>query len=262
MSAGPAAAAWTAAFRDGDSPERQRFLEAHLDLVRYTALRLAGRLPACVEVDDLLHDGIVGLLDATAKFDPRHGVRFRTYAESRVRGAILDGLRQKDWRPRSVRRHQRDVDAALGQASSRRGGAASEEQIAACLGVDVDKYRALLQDSRSGPLLSLEDLPAGGGDALPAGSPGPDGRLERQDLIRALAEELTALPERERQILELYYQGGLQMKEIGAVLGVTESRICQLHAQATARLRVALSARLHAPPLAAAGAATPGRIKP
>jgi RNA polymerase sigma factor for flagellar operon FliA len=262
MTAGQALPSWTAAFREGDSPERRRFLEAHLELVRYTALRLAARLPACVEVDDLVHDGVVGLLDAASKFDPRHGVRFKTYAEARVRGAILDGLRHKDWRPRSVRRNQRDLDAALGRAGCLRGAAPTEEQIAACLGVDLEKYRALLQDSRSGPLLSLDDLPPGGEGALRAESPAPDGRLERRDVIQALAEELKHLPERERQILELYYHEGLQMKEIGGVLGVTESRVCQLHAQATARLRVALSARLHAPPLAGAGAFTRGRTQP
>lgn len=244
---------WNEAFRRGDSPARRRFLESHLGLVRYTALRIAARLPAHVDVDDLVHDGIVGLLDATEKFDPVHGARFRTYAESRVRGAILDGLRDKDWRPRSVRRQQRDLDAALGRASASHGGPASEEEIAAALGVDLQKYHVLLQHTRCGALLSLDDLPAGVEPPLAADALPPDRQFERQELIEALANELSQLPQRERQIIELYYHEGLHMKEIGAAMGVTESRICQLHTQATSRLRVALSARLHAAPVGAAG---------
>lgn len=245
--------AWTETVRSGDSPERQRFLESHLDLVRYTALRIASRLPACVEVDDLVHDGIVGLLDAAEKFDPEHNVRFRTYAESRVRGAILDGLRRKDWRPRSVRRNQRDLDSAMSKVSTSHGAAATEEQIAAALGIDLEKYHALLADTCSGPLLSLDELPPGTEAQVAVEPSSPDEQLERAELIEALAGELAELPERERQILELYYHEGLHMKEIGTVLGVTESRICQLHAQATSRLRTALSARLHAVPVGCAG---------
>jgi RNA polymerase sigma factor FliA len=238
---------WTAAVRSGDSAERQRFLESHLALVRYTALRIAARLPTCVEVDDLVHDGIVGLLDAAEKFDPAHGVRFRTYAESRVRGAILDGLRHKDWRPRSVRQKKRDLDAAVGRIAGSRQSPATEEEIAAALGLELAQYHAVLQETCAGPLLSLDDLPAGSEPPLSGDLDAPDGPIERHELIEALAHEIGELPERERQVLELYYHEELHMKEIGAVLGVTESRICQLHAQATSRLRAALTARLHAP---------------
>jgi RNA polymerase sigma factor for flagellar operon FliA len=237
---------WTEQVR-GDAQHRAEFLESHVDLVRYLALRMSSRLPASVELDDLVHDGILGLLDAVEKYDPGRGVRFRTYAEARVRGAILDGLRQKDWRPRSVRLLKRNLDSVVGELAASRQRAATEEEIADALGLDVDAYRAVLRNASVGPLLSLDDLPPG---LMPAADRGdrPDQRLDRDDLIRALAEEITALPARERRVIELYYKEELNMKEVGAVLGITESRVCQLHSQAASRLRVALRARLHAIP--------------
>jgi RNA polymerase sigma factor for flagellar operon FliA len=241
---------WFEAAREGDSAERRLFLESHVDLVRYTALRIASRLPASVEIEDLVHDGVVGLLDAAAKYDPSRGVRFRTYAESRVRGAILDGLRHRDWRPRSVRRGQREMDEAVGRLASAKGRAAGEEEIASAMGLDLETYRGLLQDVSAGPILSLEELPAGFDGVAAAESETQGDALERRDLLKALAEELGRLPERERRVMELYYHEELNMKEVGAVLGITESRVCQLHAQAASRLRVALKARLSTAPSA------------
>lgn len=246
--------AWSETVRSSNSRERERFVEAHLEIVRYLALRIASRLPASVEVDDLVHDGIVGLLDAVNKFDPKRNVRFRTYAESRVRGAILDGLRHRDWRPRSIRRGQRELDEAVIQLSTRHGRAATDEEIASEMGLDMETFRALLKDLSSGPLLSLEDLAPGTDPTVAVEASHPHGRLEKQQLVAALAEELVRLPERERRVMELYYHEGLNMKEVGAVLGVTESRVCQVHAQAAARLRGALEVRLHARPVLAVGA--------
>ncbi|MCP3980613.1 MAG: FliA/WhiG family RNA polymerase sigma factor [bacterium] len=239
--------AWDEAVRVPDSAERQRFLESHIDLVRYLATRTAARLPSSVELHDLIHDGIVGLIEAMDKFSVERGVLFRTYAETRIRGAMLDGLRRKDWRPRSVRHMQRNLDAALTQLASGRTRAATEEEIAETMGLEVENYRSLLSDLRSGPLLSLEGL-QGSHDPAVGEEDEPHARLEKNDLIRALGEEIAGLPERERRVLELYYHEGLNMKEVGAVLGVTESRVCQLHSQAAGRLRVALEARLHVPP--------------
>lgn len=246
---------WSEAARDGDSPERRLFLESHVDLVRYAALRIASRLPASVELEDLVNDGVVGLLDAAAKYDPSRGVRFRTYAEARVRGAILDALRQRDWRPRSVRRGRREMDEAVGRLAGASGRPAGEEEIASAMGLDLETYRSLLQDVSAGPILSLEDLPDGFDSPAASESELPSRELERRDLLRALAEEIVRLPERERRVMELYYHDELNMKEVGAVLGITESRVCQLHAQAASRLRVALEARLSAAPPARAGAA-------
>ncbi len=248
---------WSDAIREGNAGERSRFIESHLDLVRYLALRIAARLPASIELDELVHEGILGLLDAVEKFDPARGVLFRTYAEARVRGAILDSLRQKDWRPRSVRAMQRDLDQAVGTLSTINGRPATEEEIATALGLGLKAYRQMLRNLRVGPFLSLEDLAPGADPAVVDERHLPDGPLERRELIEALGQAIGELPERERRVLELYYHEGLNMKEVGVVLGVTESRVCQLHSQAASRLRVMLHARLHvapaSPPRKAAG---------
>lgn len=237
--------AWSEQVREADSQSRETFIESHLDLVRYLALRIASRLPNGIELNDLVHDGIVGLLDATEKYDPGRSVRFRTYAESRIRGAILDGLRQKDWRPRSVRAVQRQLDETVSALSTAHQRPATEEEIAEALGVDIEAYRSMLRDASVGPMLSLEELPFGGDPSIADDELRPDRPLEHRDLLRAMAEEIEHLPDRERKILALYYHDGLNMKEIGAVLGITESRVCQLHGQAASRLRVALRQRLH-----------------
>jgi RNA polymerase sigma factor for flagellar operon FliA len=235
--------AWSAAVRS-DGELRARFLESHVDLVRYLALRMASRLPSHVEVDDLVHDGIVGLLDAVDRYDPERGVQFRTFAEPRIRGAILDGLRGRDWMPRSVRQGRRELDSAL-QRLSTASGPASEDDVAREMGLELADYRTLLLDLNVGSILSIEELPQRH-DAASAAGDAPDAPFERAERMRVLVDAITALPIKERRVLELYYGEELNMKEVGAVLGVTESRVCQLHAQAAGRLRVALAARLHA----------------
>jgi RNA polymerase sigma factor for flagellar operon FliA len=245
--------AWSEAVREASGPERAQFLESHLDLVRHVALRISARLPASVELDDLVHDGVVGLLDAAERFDPFRSVRFRTYAESRIRGAILDGLRAKDWRPRSVRHLKRSLDAAIGELAATHGRAASEEEIARAMGVGLEEYRALLADLSAGALLSIDDLPPATDPVSTDGTERPDRVLEHADLVESLGEEIARLPERERNVLALYYHEGLNMKEVGAVLGITESRVCQLHSQAASRLRAALATRLHAAPVGVRG---------
>jgi RNA polymerase sigma factor for flagellar operon FliA len=231
-----------------ESTERERFLESHIDLVKFLALRIAARLPANVELSDLVNDGVIGLLDATEKYDPARGVRFRTYAESRVRGAILDGLRRKDWRPRSVRLMQRQLDETLVELSTRLQRPSDEEEVATAMRLDLRTYRSLLRDVNTGPLLSLDDLPEDSDPTVSTRGHLPDEPLVQRDLLEALADEILRLPERERRILGLYYHEALNMKEVGAVLGVTESRVCQLHSQATARLRSGLTVRLRAEP--------------
>lgn len=246
MTSKPQETTWSRDVRELDSPVRARFIEAHLDLVRYLALRIISRVPSSVEIDDLVNEGIVGLLDAIDKFDPARKVRFRTYAEARVRGAMLDSLRQKDWRPRSVRVMQRDMDRTVGKLNSVHGRPATEEEIADAMGLPMEAFRQLLQNLQYGPMFSLEDLPANVRPTLASTDQQPDEPLARKELIDALAEEIRRLPERERRVVELYYHEGLNMKEVGAVLGVTESRVCQLNSQAAARLRAALESRLHA----------------
>ena len=237
---------WHDEVRVAESSTRSRFLESHLGLVRYLALRLASRLPASVELEDLVHDGIVGLIDAVDRFEPARGVAFRTYAMSRVRGAILDGLRKRDWRPRAVRRGQRELEEVVGQLACARGGPAAEEEIASAMGLGVEEYRAFLQGLSGGPLLSLEDLAPGMDPMETEDSRLPARGLERTEVTEVLTRAVQDLPDRERRVMELYYYEELNMKEVGAVLGVTESRVCQLHAQAAARLRSELRAQLHA----------------
>lgn len=240
---------WSEAVRDANAPERQRFLESYLNVVRAVAQHIASRLPSSVETDDLIHDGILGLLDATEKYDPARGTRFSTYAETRIRGAILDGLRQKDWRPRSVRRGRRELDETVTHLSTVYGRPATEEEIATSMGLSIEAYRELLLDASAGPLISLEELPPGADPSVTAEGSLPHGAFERRQMIELLGEQILLLPERERKVMELYYHEGLNMKEVGAVLGVTESRVCQLHSQAATRLRGALLARLHAAPV-------------
>lgn len=245
---------WTEAVRDRDSDARARFIESHLDLVKYLALRISARLPAGIDIDDLLHDGILGLLDAVDKFSPSKRVLFRTYAESRIRGSILDGLRQKDWLPRSVRSLRRKLQTALAELSQGTQRSPSEEELAAALNLEPAAFQSAMCDLNIGPLLSLDELTDASG-LTPATADSPAAPLERSDLLQALSEEITRLPERERRVLELYYHEELNMKEVGAVLGVTESRVCQLHAQAASRLRTSLGDRLHAQPVVAAALA-------
>ncbi|MCP3979353.1 MAG: FliA/WhiG family RNA polymerase sigma factor [bacterium] len=250
---------WSESVRVEGSKEHQRFLESHVDLVRYVAFRIVARLPASVELDDLVHDGILGLLDAVGKFDPDRGVRFRTYAERRVRGAILDGLRLGDWQPRTVRRGRRDLDDAMSRLSAKHGRPAEEEEVAEALGLEISKLRKVVRDSSLGSLLPLDQLADGAEPEVTGDIGQPHAALETKELLESLVEGLARLPARERQVLELYYHEELNMKEIGVVLGVTESRVCQLHGQAASRLRAELRARLSAPACAGASSPATGR---
>lgn len=236
--------AWTEDVRKNGTQARDRFLEAHLTVVRYAALRISGRLPASVDLDDLIHDGVLGLMDAVERFDPSRGIAFRSYADSRIQGAILDGLRRKDWRPRSVRSNQRCMDEAMSSLASAQNRPPTEDEVAKRMGVDLAAYRSMLIAVRGGPLLSLDELESSE-TVLGDETMRPDLDVEHQDLLQALSLEIQQLPERERYILDLYYRQELNLKEIGAILGVTESRVCQLHSQAASRLRVALRRRLH-----------------
>jgi RNA polymerase sigma factor for flagellar operon FliA len=240
---------WTDAVRQADSEIRARFLESHVELVKYLALRVSTRLPSHVEIDDLAHDGFLGLIEAVERFDPMRGVQFKTYAETRIRGAILDGLRKRDWKPRSLRQMKRKLEAALSELASIHQRAATEDEIAGRMKLGIDEYRALLTELSTCTQLSLEELTDGGEDAAGDEHQLPNLPFERAEMIQVLGEQIDRLPERERLILELYYFKGLTMKETGAVLGVTESRVCQLHSQAAARLRVALRRRLRAVPV-------------
>lgn len=246
----PAAGLEEAALSAKNTPATvsEETLREHLPMVRFLALRIRERLPQQVEMEDLISAGIVGLMDALQKFDSTKKVQFRTYAQFRVRGAMLDSLRALDWGPRDLRRKGRAVEEAIRSLSTRLGKAPTESEVAKEMGLDLNAYQQLLGELSGLELGSLNVMPAddAGVEALaliPAG-PEDDPFLQCQDneMRRLLAEAIAELPERERMVLTLYYYEELTMREVGATMGVVESRVSQLHSAAMARLRVALGA--------------------
>ena len=222
--------------------KQTNLLDEYLPLVRRQALSMQVRLPASVELDDLIQAGTVGLLEAVGRFDASQGASFATFASQRIRGAMLDELRSRDWLPRSVRRNARMVDEAVRRLEQQLGRAAEENEIATELGMELEEYRQLLSDTNSGNLLPFEMLLEEGAE------PGVEDTSHDTPLQQFLAGEkrdqlvagIEALPEREKLLMALYYQEELNLKEIGVVLGVTESRVSQLHSQAVSRLRARL----------------------
>jgi RNA polymerase sigma factor FliA len=231
-------------YQQGAGHQREALIESHLPQVRFLAERLAAKLPPSVELNDLIGAGVLGLLDAVDKFDPSKGVKFKTYAETRVRGAILDSLRDLDWAPRSVRRRAREVEAAYQQVEQRRGHA-TEEDVASVLGISIGEFQRLLQDLRGLTITGLDvyDEDNELKQQVPADpAPTPLASYETTELRELLSRSIDRLSERARQVLALYYVEELTMKEIGAVLKITESRVSQIHTQAVISLRASLSA--------------------
>lgn len=211
-------------------------------LVARLARQLIAKLPASVELDDIVQAGMIGLMDAATRYEANHGAQFETFATQRVRGAMLDELRSNDWLPRSVRKNQRAIDGAIQILEQRLGRAPLESEIAMHLGMPLAQYRSMLGDVRSGVVVSYDDLMDGDSDAGAFGCASgqgsdPSGSLEDKRFRESLAGAIGELPVREQQLMGLYYEQELNFREIAAVLGVTESRVCQLHTQAVARLR-------------------------
>ena len=215
----------------------------NVDLVKRIAQHLAARLPASVELDDLLQSGMVGLLEAAGNFDPSKGASFETYAGIRIRGAMLDDIRRQDWTPRSVHHKYRQVTEAIAAIERETGRAAESTEIAERLGIAIDEYHKILTDSAGSRLFSLEetlDEPTAARQPPASEEARPEDELERLQFGERLADAIGKLPEREQLVLSLYYERELNLKEIGAVLGVTESRVCQIHGQALLRLRAGM----------------------
>jgi RNA polymerase sigma factor FliA len=226
--------------------EQERVLLEHLPIVRFLARRIHERLPQHVEIEDLVSAGVVGLMDAFAKFDPGKKVQFRSYAQFRIRGAILDSLRTLDWSPRELRRKGRAVEEAIRVLTARTGRAPAEPEIAAEMGLSLDDYQQLLGDLKGLEIgtLHLERNEDSGEEELAyvPGRPDEDPlfRCLKGELEDRLAEAIARLPDRERLVMTLYYYEEMTMREIGLALGVVESRVSQVHASAVVHLRSAL----------------------
>lgn len=222
--------------------DKGMLVERYAPLVKRIAYHLMARLPANVHVDDVIQNGMMGLLDAINRFEDGMGAQFETYAVQRVRGAMLDGLREDDWVPRSLRREMRRVERAIGVLEQRLGRGPSEPELAGELDMELSDYQKLLLDARGHQLVYFEDFTDGAGDDffehhISEHAESPLDLLEDADLRTILIAAIEALPEREQLVMSLYYDEELNLREIGEVLGVSESRVCQLHSQAVARVR-------------------------
>jgi RNA polymerase sigma factor for flagellar operon FliA len=218
--------------------EADALVTRHAELVKRIAYHLAGRLPPSVDVADLIQAGMLGLLEAASNYAANRGASFETYAGIRIRGAMIDALRKLDWAPRSVHRKARAVAAAVREVERETGRDARDGEIAVRMGVSLEEYHSIVQDAACCRIASLDDATAAS-EAADSSDPFRD--VADDGFRSALAQAIDVLPEREKLVMSLYYSDGLNLKEIGAVLKVTESRVCQLHGQALVRLKARLS---------------------
>ncbi len=229
--------------------DRELLITECLPLVKFIAHRISARLPAHVEVDDLVHSGILGLMDAIKKFEPGRNVKFKTYAEQRIRGSILDGLRDLDWVPRSLRRKKKDIENAYHFLEQQLGRAATDEEVALHLAITLEELHKSLDELKGVTLGTfMEAGEDGEGENLISFVPDPDAEdphitLQARELRTMLKGAVEKLPTKERFVVQLYYFDELTMKEIGTLLNITESRVSQLHTKSMLRLRGKLKER-------------------
>ena len=238
---------WRRCKEDGDERARERLVVAYSPLVKYVAGRMASGLPSHVEEGDLISYGLIGLIGSIERYDLDREIKFETYAVARIRGAIIDELRSLDWVPRSVRAKARDVEKAHSQLENKLGRAPNEEEMADKLGVSVDDFRTTLLEIANSSVLALDDLwtvsdPDGGQVSLldtihDPNAVDPEEAIDTVELKDRLADAIESLPDRERLVIALYYYEALTLREIGDVLGVTESRVSQLHTKAVLGMR-------------------------
>ena len=222
--------------------DQESLVTRYAPLVKRIAYHLVSRLPPSVQVEDLIQAGMIGLLEAAAHYDPSQGASFETYAGIRVRGAMLDEIRRSDWTPRSVHRKARQVAEAMRAIEHAKGRDARDVEVAEALGIGLEEYYRILQDAAGCRIFSLDDGDGRDEQGEPAGAgDDPAAAVEDEAFRAALAEAIASLPERERLVMSLYYDEELNLREIGEVLGVSESRVCQIHGQALVRLRARMA---------------------
>lgn len=219
---------------------QDQLVEEHASLVKRIAYHLISRLPACVQVEDLIQSGMIGLLEAARNYDASQGASFETYAGIRIRGSMLDEIRKGDWTPRSLHRKVREITAAMREIEGEQGRDARDTEVAERLQMSLEDYHQVLQDASSHQIVSFEnilskdaEIAEGSGSAIT----GPYESLEAENLKEVMAKVIAGLPERERLVMSLYYDEELNLRETGEVLGVSESRVCQIHSQAMIRIK-------------------------
>jgi RNA polymerase sigma factor for flagellar operon FliA len=229
--------------------DRDQLAKHYAPLVKRIAYHLMAKLPASVQVEDIIQNGMLGLLDAMSRYEEGLGAQFETYAVQRIRGAMLDGLRENDWLPRSLRRDMRRIETAIHTLEQQKGRQPTEGELAESLGMPLAEYQKMLQEARGYQLVYFEDFTDGDDDDyLDRHSVGtedldPLERLLDKNMRDVLVRAIGDLPDREKTVMGLYYEEDLNLREIGEILGVSESRVCQLHSQAIARLRSRIAAR-------------------
>lgn len=235
---------WTQ-YKNTDDPKlKEELIVRYASFVKYVAGRVAMNLPSNVDFDDLVGYGIFGLIDAINKFDPKRNIKFKTYAQTRIRGAIFDELRLLDWTPRSVRQKARQLEKTYAELENKLGRSAEDEEVAEAMGMELTDLYKLFKDARGSLLLSLDKVcydDENGSSRLDFVESGdadnPQFQMEKEEIKRVLAESIDKLSEREKLVITLYYYEELTLKEIGKILGVSDSRVSQLHTKAVLRLR-------------------------
>ncbi len=240
---------WDDYKQTADAAARDRLIVHYSPLVKYVAGRVASGLPQSIDQGDLVSYGIFGLIDAIDKFDTSRGIKFETYAIARIKGAIIDELRSIDWVPRSVRAKARKVEKAYASLEHRLLRTPTDDEVAAEMGMSKDDLQQVFTQISFVGLVALDEVLGGGdgqsqtlGDTLPDKGEGPVGAFEGEEMKQILATAINRLGEREKVVLTLYYYEGLTLAEIGKVLGVTESRVCQIHTKAVLQLRSRIKA--------------------
>ncbi|NNM01383.1 MAG: RNA polymerase sigma factor FliA [Gammaproteobacteria bacterium] len=231
----------TAAF---DASDQNAMVERYTPLVKRIGFHLMSRLPPSVQIDDLVQAGMIGLLEASRNYDATQGASFETYAGIRIRGSMLDEIRKGDWTPRSLHRKVREITKAVAEIEAEQGRDARDAEVAERLGVPLNDYYHTLQDASGHRVFSIDAMPASDeiiSEGLTEKIPGPLDNVERDMFKQALADAIAGLPERERLVMSLYYKEELNLRETGEVLGVSESRVCQIHAQALIRLKARMA---------------------